>query len=44
VHAVLYGVFFMYLCKQSSRREDVLDIICCNTYSSAGNILYLIVV
>jgi hypothetical protein len=24
VHAALYGVFFMHLCKQSSRLEDVL--------------------
>jgi len=22
VHAVLYGMFFMYLCKQSSRLKD----------------------
>ena len=25
VHAVLYGMFFMHLCKQSSRLEDVLE-------------------
>jgi len=24
-HAVLYGMFFVYLCKQSSRWKDVLD-------------------
>jgi hypothetical protein len=24
VHATLYGMFFMHLCKQSSRLEDVL--------------------
>ena len=27
VHAVLYGLFFMHLCKQSSRRKDVLAVI-----------------
>jgi hypothetical protein len=26
VHAALYGVFFMHLCKQSIRLKDVLDI------------------
>jgi len=25
VHAALYGMFFMHLCKQSSRWKDVLD-------------------
>jgi len=25
VHAALYDMFFMHLCKQSSRLEDVLD-------------------
>jgi len=25
VHAALYGTFFVHLCKQSSRLEDVLD-------------------
>jgi len=27
VHAVLYGVFFMHLCKQSSNWKDVRDTI-----------------
>ena len=27
MHAILYGMFSIHLCKQSSRSEDVLDMI-----------------
>jgi len=41
---IFCGMFFIHLSKQSSRWEYVLDIICCKTYSSTRNIVYLIVV
>jgi len=28
IHAALHSMFFMHLCKQSSRLEDVLDPTC----------------
>jgi hypothetical protein len=44
VHADLYVMFMIHSCKQSSRGQDVLDVICCKIYSSTMNILFLFVV
>jgi hypothetical protein len=43
VHAALYGMFFMHLCKQSGRFEDVwLTLHKCITMHSTKNVNFII--
>jgi hypothetical protein len=43
VHAALYGMFFMHLCKQSGRLEDVwLTLHNCITMHGKANIKFII--